>query len=119
MSSFPRLHKWRSKRHLQRNQTRRSTAIRVRIMPSLGIMGLTTMPPRQRSPTDGRANFYISSCGDLRSFQPLRASRIAFAFRQDGIFAELKSTVGNELSNAGLVTLMRLDQGGCALRDSR
>jgi len=29
-------------------------------------------------------------------------------------FAELKSTVGNELSNAGLVTLMRLDQGGCA-----
>jgi hypothetical protein len=29
-------------------------------------------------------------------------SRFAFTFRQDGIFAELKSTVGNELSKAGL-----------------
>jgi hypothetical protein len=38
---------------------------------------------------------------------------IGFAFRQDGIFAELKSTVGNELSKAGLLPFMRLDQGGC------
>ena len=29
-------------------------------------------------------------------------------------FAELKSTVGNELSKAGLVPFIRLDQGGCA-----
>jgi hypothetical protein len=39
---------------------------------------------------------------------------IAFAFHQDGIFAELKSTVGNELSKAGLVLFTELDQGGCA-----
>jgi hypothetical protein len=39
---------------------------------------------------------------------------IAFAFRQDGIFAELKSTVGNELSKAGLVPFVRLHQGACA-----
>ena len=64
-SSFPSLRKLRSKRHLLRNQMRRSTAIRVRIMPSLGIMAHTTMPPRQRSPTGGQANFYINNCGDL------------------------------------------------------
>jgi len=57
----------RSKRHLPKNRTRQSTAIRVRIMPSLGIMGRITMPPRQRSPTGGQANFYINNCGDLRS----------------------------------------------------
>jgi hypothetical protein len=39
---------------------------------------------------------------------------IAFAFRQDGIFAELKSAVGNELSKAGLMLFTQLDQGGCA-----
>src|SRR5260370_387548 len=118
MSSFPRLHKWRSKRHLQSNHTRRSTAIRVRIMPSLGIMGHITMPPRQRSPTDGRANFYINNYGDLRSFQPLRATRIAFAFRQDGIFAELKSTVENDLSKAGLMLFMQLDQGAVLQKET-
>ena len=50
------------------------TAIRVRIMPSLGIMGHITMPPRQRSPTGGQANFYVNNCGDLRSLQPFRAT---------------------------------------------
>ena len=37
---------------------------------------------------------------------------IAFAFRQDGIFAELKSAVGNELSKVGLMLFTQLDQGG-------
>jgi hypothetical protein len=63
-SSFPSLRKLRLKRHLPRNQTPRSTAIRVRIMRSLGIMAHTTMPPRQRSPTGGQANFYINNCGE-------------------------------------------------------
>jgi len=39
---------------------------------------------------------------------------IAFAFRQNGIFAELKSAVGNELSKAGLMLFTQLDQGGFA-----
>ena len=34
-------------------------------MPSPGIMGRTTMPRRQRSPTGAQANFYINDCGDL------------------------------------------------------
>jgi len=38
---------------------------------------------------------------------------ITSALRQDGIFAELKSAVGNELSKAGLMLFMQLDQGGC------
>ena len=42
------------------------------------------------------------------------AAPIAFASRQDGIFAELKSAVGNELSKAGLMLFTQLDQGGCA-----
>src|SRR5271169_5698206 len=67
MSSFPRLRKPRLKRRLLRGQTRQSIAIRVRIMPSLGIMAHTTMPRRQRSPTSGQANFYINDCGDLRT----------------------------------------------------
>src|SRR5580704_4643651 len=74
MSSFPRLRKLKLKRRLLRNQTRQSTAIRVRIMPSLGIMGPTTMPPRQRSPTGGQATFYINHCGDLRSREKQFAS---------------------------------------------
>ena len=35
---------------------------------------------------------------------------IAFAFRQDSIFAELKSPVGNELSKVGLMPFTQLDQ---------
>jgi carboxymethylenebutenolidase len=50
---------------LAKNQMRRCTATRGRIMPSLGIMGHTTMPLRQRSPIRGQANFYINNCGDL------------------------------------------------------
>src|SRR5271168_4529762 len=66
MSSFPRLHKRRLKQHLPRNRTQRSTAIRVRVMPSLVIMGRITTPPRLTLPTVGRANFYNKNCGDLR-----------------------------------------------------
>jgi dienelactone hydrolase len=65
--SFPSLPKLRSKRRLPTNQTRQSTAIRVRITPSLATMGSTTTPRRQRSPTGGQANFYTKNCGDRRS----------------------------------------------------
>ena len=34
-------------------------------MPSLGIMGRTTMRRRQSLPTGGLALFYIDSCGDF------------------------------------------------------
>ena len=44
---------------------------------------------------------------------------IAFAFRQDGIFAELKSAVGNELSKAGLILFTQLDQGGAVCKEIR
>jgi len=70
---IPSLRKLRSRRPLPASQTRRSTAIRGSITPSLGIMGRTTMPRRQHSPTGGQANFYINNCGDLRSLQPIRA----------------------------------------------
>ena len=49
---------------------RPSTAIRVSITPSLGIMGRTTTRRRRRSPTAGPANFYINSCSDLCSSPP-------------------------------------------------
>ena len=62
-SSFPRQHKLRLKRHLQENHTRQSTATLGRIMPSLGIMGRTTTPLPQHSPTGGQASFYIKIFG--------------------------------------------------------
>ena len=58
---------------LAENRTRPSTAIRVSTTPSLGTMGRTTTPQRQRSPTGGQANFCINNCGDHRALQPLRA----------------------------------------------
>src|SRR5580704_16020582 len=64
MSSFPRLHKGRLKRHSLRNQTQRSTAIRVRVMPFLVIMGRITTPPRLTLPMVGRANFLTANCDD-------------------------------------------------------
>src|ERR1700683_3278178 len=82
MSSFPRLHKRKSKRHLLRNRTQRSTAIPVRVMPSLVIMGRITTPRRLTLPTGGRANFYISNCGDLRSFQPVGLGQGAAARKE-------------------------------------
>jgi hypothetical protein len=74
-SSFPNLRKLRSKQRSPANRTRQSIAIRVSITPSLGIMGRTTMPQRQRSPTGGQASSYINICGDLRSLQPFRGGR--------------------------------------------
>src|SRR5580698_7673657 len=97
MSSFPRPHKLRSKRHLLRDQTRRFTATPVRIMPSLGIMGRITTLRLQHSPTSGHTPFLTASCDDCRTLR--RCGRlVAFGFRQDGIFAGLKREVGNELS---------------------
>src|ERR1700723_1376953 len=65
-SSFLKPHKLRSKRHSLRNQTQRSTAIRVRVMPFLVIMGRITTPPRLTLPTVGRANFCISNYKEIR-----------------------------------------------------
>ncbi len=54
------------------NQKRQSTAIRVRITPSLGTMGHTTMPRQQRSPIGGQTNFYTNNSGDFLSLpQPM------------------------------------------------
>jgi hypothetical protein len=39
--------------------------MRVSITPLLGTTGRITMPRRQRSPTGGRANFYVNNCGDF------------------------------------------------------
>src|ERR1700734_1743032 len=103
MSSFLNQRKLKLKQHLLRNQTRQSIAIRVRIMPSLGITGHTTMPPRQRSPTGGQANFCISSCGDLQSLQPFRATGAPFAIGQGCVSAERKSPAEKGLSKAGLM----------------
>src|SRR5260370_42387848 len=114
MSSFPRLHKRRLKRHWLRKRTQRSTAIRVRVTPSLAITENTTTLPRLTLPTGGQANFYINNCGDFRSLQRLRATRSPSPSVRTGIFAELKSAVGNELSKAGLMLFTQLDQGGCA-----
>src|SRR5271155_306508 len=104
MSSFPRLHKRRSKRHLLRNRRRRSTAIRVRVMPSLVIMERITTPPRLNLPTVGRANFYISNSSDLRSLQPFRMTG-RLRLQPTGLFAALKSAVENSLSTTGLMLL--------------
>jgi hypothetical protein len=64
-SSFPRPRKLRSRQHLPAKQTRRFTAIRGSVTPSLVIMGRTTTPRRQRSPTGGQANFYIDNYGEF------------------------------------------------------
>jgi hypothetical protein len=39
---------------------------------------------------------------------------IVFAFLHGGVFAELKSAVGNELSTSGPMLFMRRDQSGPA-----
>ena len=61
MSSFPKPHKRKLKRHLVRNQMRRCTATRGRVMPSPAITENTTTPPRLTLPTVGRANSSIAS----------------------------------------------------------
>ena len=43
---------------------------------------------------------------------------ITFAFRQDGIFAELKSAVEKGLSEAGLMLFMQLDQGAVVRKET-
>src|ERR1700687_1457578 len=117
MSSFPKLHKLRSKRHSLRNQTRRSTAIRVRVMPSRVIMGRITTPRRLTLPTVGRANSYISNCGDLRSFQTLRTTGAPSPSASTALFAALKSAVEKGLSKAGLMLVC--SSGKARLREKR
>jgi dienelactone hydrolase len=75
-SLFPSPHKRKSKRRLRANPMRPSTAIRVRITPSLGIMGRITTRRRRRSPTGGQASFCISNCGDLEAGAPYPSARI-------------------------------------------
>src|SRR5277367_5859821 len=105
MSSFPKLHKRRLNRHLLRNRTLRSTAILVRVTPFLVIMGRITTPRRLTLPTVGRANFYISNCGDLRPFQPFRTTGAASPSASTTLFAALKSAVEKRLSKAELMLL--------------
>src|SRR5208337_2537558 len=69
MTSFLRLHKRRLKRHLPRNQMRRCTAIRDRVMLSPAITGNTTTRPRLTSPTAGQATFLIANCGNCRTLR--------------------------------------------------
>src|SRR5260370_10731127 len=110
-SSFPSLRKLRSRRPLPASLTRRSTAIRVSITPSLGIMGRTTMPPGQRSPTGGQANFYIDNFGEFRSsrFGPLERFRLRAGRR---FFRDEKcSRERSEQSRTDAVYFMQLDQG--------
>jgi uncharacterized protein (DUF302 family) len=76
------------------------------------------MPRRQRSPTGGQANFYINSCGDLRSLPVVSGDWSAFAFGQDGVFAELKSAAEKGLSKAGLMLFMQLDQGAVVQKET-
>jgi hypothetical protein len=45
---------------------------------------------------------------------PLADDWSAFAVSRDGVFTDLKSAVGNELSKAGLMLFTQLDQGGFA-----
>ena len=82
-------------------------------MLSLAITENTTTPLRLTLPTVGLANFYINNCSDLRSL-PLADDWSAFAVSRDGVFTDLKSAVGNELSKAGLMLFTQLDQGGFA-----
>src|SRR5271156_4629975 len=82
MSSFPRLHKRRLKRPLLRNRTRRCTAIRGSVMLSPAITENTTTTPRLTLPTVGRANFYISNCGEIRSFQPFPLGQCVAAHKE-------------------------------------
>ena len=53
------------------NHTRRSTAIRGRIMPSLGITARITTRRRRPSPTSGHTTFSIANCDDYFSFGKL------------------------------------------------
>ena len=65
------------------------------------------MPRRQHSPTGGQPNFYISNCGDLRSFQPFSDDWNAFVFGQARRFCRAESAVENGLSKAGLMLFMQ------------
>src|SRR5579862_1471264 len=81
-SLSPRQRKLRSRQPLPASQTRRSTAIRGSVTPSLGIMGRTTMQRRQRSPTDEQENFYISNFGEVRSSRFGRLERFRAQLRR-------------------------------------
>src|SRR5208282_582047 len=59
----------------------------------------------QGLPTVGRANFYISNCGDLRPFQPFRTTGAASPSASTTLFAALKSAVEKRLSKAELMLL--------------
>jgi carboxymethylenebutenolidase len=66
----------RSKRPWPENQTQPFIAIRVSVMPSLGITGRTTTPRQQRSPMGEPENFYVDNCSDHRWLRPLRATQL-------------------------------------------
>jgi uncharacterized protein (DUF302 family) len=68
-------------------------------------MGRITTPLRLTLPTAGRANFCISNCGDLRSFQPFQTTGVPSPSSGTASFDALKSAVEKDLSTAGLVLL--------------
>src|ERR1700722_11508307 len=119
MSSFPRLRKLRSKRHSLRNQKRRSTAILARIMPSLGIMGHTTMPRQQPSPTDGQGNFYISNCGDLRSFLPVRTTGAPSPSARTGVVRRAEKSSRERPEQSRTDAILQFGQGPAARKETR
>jgi uncharacterized protein (DUF302 family) len=68
-------------------------------------MGRITMLLRLTSPTVGRANFYVSDCGDVRSFLTFRTAGPPSPSAGTAFFTALKGAVENGLSKAGLVRL--------------
>src|ERR1700683_42125 len=119
MSLFPRLRKLRLKRHLLKSRTRQSTSIRVRITPSLGIMGHTTVPRRQRLPTDGQANSSINNCDDLQWLQSFRATGVRSSSGRAAILPSSKNAVEKGLSKARVALFMQLgSRHGLCVSDS-
>ena len=123
----------------------RSTAIRVRVMPSLVIMGRITTPPRLTLPTVGRANFYISNYKEIRDDKKIEIERFSLTTSKQfdeviagvnaGIghpdmaefgrsthearsLAELKSAIEKGLSTVGLMLFMQLDHGGILRKET-
>jgi carboxymethylenebutenolidase len=70
---------------LANKQTRRSTAIRVRITRSLGMVGHITTLRQPHSPTSGHTPFSIANCDDRRSgggYPPVANSTKSSAMRK-------------------------------------
>jgi uncharacterized protein (DUF302 family) len=104
------------------------------------------MPPRQRSPTGGQANFYINNCGEeIRDDKKIEMERFSLTTSKPfdevvaGVntaighpdmaefgrsthearsFAELKSAVEKGLGKTGLMLFMQLDHGAVVRKET-